>query len=530
MVAQPRYARRTKPWSQVGFVSATLALVGVFAYLQFARAGEPLALDQGLFACFGNEVPRGALPYRDMFDTKPPLFLYTWVLAWAPGHSAGSVWAFEGIWLAATMGLAFAIGRRLRDRWAGLAAAAFLFLGLWSPGFGGYWSRFQAEEALALPALGALWLALSAVERERRAIWVGVLTGIVGLYKIPGMAAAGAWAALWLFTLPRRDASRRIGWMASGLIAPWLVTIVWFAAHGALGDFYQAVFVLQRHYAEVISPPWSGLPGDFATTLGRELSPMLIAATGGLVLLWRRDRGRAAMLTTWIGLTAAAILLQRQLAGYHYLLVVPPLALAAGYGVSALAGELRAAPNVVRGAAAAALLAIVVLAGTRAPSWGRLYGRGASYQAGTMSRATYLSGFGGGLFSPAVEEEVARYVAAHTGPDDGILVWGLSPGIYALADRHPTTRFPFHKLLLTDAPLSRKFSGLGARQANFLRRLEADPPAFIVLGTNDRNPFEPLDSVRGMIAFPGFEEIARGYREATRIGRFVVLARPPPAR
>lgn len=521
-----RYARATKRWSQVGFVAAALALAGVFVYLQVARAGEPLALDQGLFACFGREVARGALPYRDIFDSKPPLFLYTWVLAWAPGRSAGSVWAFEAIWLAATMGLAFAIGRRLRDRWAGLAAAAFLFLGLWSPGFGGYWSRFQAEEALALPALGALWLALSAIERERRAIWVGVLTAAVGLYKIPGMAAAGAWAALWLVTLPRRDALRRIGWMAGGLIAPWLVAIVWFAAHGALGDFYQAVFVYQRHLVEVIAPPWSRLPGDFARTLGRELSPLLVGAGAGLVLLWRGDRGRAGMLATWIGATAAAILLQRQLAGYHYLLVVPPLALAAAVGVSGLAAEMFAAPKLGRAAAVAALLVIVVLAATRVPAWGRLYGRGMSYQTGSMSRATYLRGFEAGLFSPAAEAEVARYIAARTDPDDGILVWGLSPGIYALADRHPTTRFPFHKLLLTDAPLSRRFAGLDERQADFLRRLQVDPPAYIVLGTNDRNPFEPLDSVRGMIAFPGFEAIARGYRHETRIGRFVLLARP----
>ena len=69
--------------------------------------------------------------------------LYTWVLAWA-GGSTTSAWIFEAVWLAAASGLAFLVVRRWWCAPAGLAAAALLFLGLWAPGFGGYWSRLQA--------------------------------------------------------------------------------------------------------------------------------------------------------------------------------------------------------------------------------------------------------------------------------------------------------------------------------------------------------------------------------------------------
>jgi len=494
-------------------------------FVVIARSGEPLALDQGLFACFGRWP--GRLPYRDLFDEKPPLFLYTWTLAWQLGGTA-AVWWFEALWLAATMGVAFGLAARCWGRWAGLAAAAIVVVGLWSPGWGGYWSRAQADELLALPVLGAAWLALSALERPRAALWVGVLTGVAGLYKIPGMAVAGAWPVLWLVRLDRREGARRIGWMAAGLAAPWLVAIAWFAAHGALGAMWDGVIVYPRHNAAFIAPPWGHVVRAFATTLGGELPAVLVAAAAGLAWLWRDDRARAWWLTAWLAAMAASVVLERQLAGYQYLLVVPPLAVAAGIGLvrlgRAAAAATRPAPRV---AAIAALAAIAVLAVVQAAAW-RAYGPGVAYRFGGGSRDAYLASFGHGGFSPAVEEQVAAYLRAHSGPDDGLLVWGLGPGIYALADRHPVTRFPFHKILMTDAPLSRSIPGLAERRADLMRRLRADPPAYILIGTNDRNGFEPETSSASLLQFaPLATFVQDGYEPETRIGRFIVARRKP---
>ena len=101
----------------------------------------------------------------------------------------------------------------------------------------------------------------------------------------------------------------------------------------------------------------------------------------------------------------------------------------------------------------------------------------------------------------ADEEQAASWLRAHTRPDDGILVWGLSPGVYALADRHPVTRFPFHKILMTDAPLSRMWPGLDERRARFMAGLRRDPPAYVLVGRGDANGFEPLDSFTSMMRF-----------------------------
>ena len=109
-----------------------------------------------------------------------------------------------------------------------------------------------------------------------------------------------------------------------------------------------------------------------------------------------------------------------------------------------------------------------------------------------------------------------------------MFVWGLSPGIYALADRHPTTRYPFHKLLYTEAPLSRMIPGLEARRAELLARLDRDPPLFVLVGRNDGNAFDPLDSYRSLQRFTALDDrVRRDYALTNQIGRFLVYRRKP---
>jgi hypothetical protein len=413
------------------------------------------------------------------------------VPAWALGP-----WLFEAVWLALTMTVTVLALRRWCCAWAGLVAAVLVLAGLWAPHLGGYWTRLQAEELLALPVLGAAWLALVAVEKPRAAFWCGVLVGAAGLYKVPALLTGAAWPVLW------RE-RRRSAWFAAGVAAPWLVAALWFAAHGALGDFIDAVFFYQRHWIAMIDPPWRDVAHGFLATAVPALAPLWVAAAIGVAVTWQRDRARAACLVTWIGSAILAVVLQRQLAGYHFLLLVPPLAFAGGLAIGDRRGRL-------------ALIAVVALLGLAARDWARAYGT-TSYVQGT--------------YDPRPQAEVASYIAAHTRSSDGILVWALAPAIYALSDRHPTTRFPFHRLLLTDSPLALRVPGRDARRAAFLARLAADPPAMIAIGLHDANPFDPQDSVASLVAFHELNAlVARDYHEVMRDAGFVVLARTPKTR
>ncbi|HEY2743053.1 MAG TPA: glycosyltransferase family 39 protein [Polyangia bacterium] len=499
------------------FLAALLALAALFVTAQVVRSVEPLALDQALFACFTRFVPRGLLPYRDLFDSKPPLFLYSYALAnLLPGGLVRAIWLLESLWLLATMALAFVLARRVWDRWAGLGAAALVFVAEWTPGWGGWWSRAQADEFVALPLLGAALLAWRAIDDERLAVWAGVLTGVAGLFKVPSMAVAAAWPLTWLLVAGARPALRRTLAMTLGLFAPWLLASAWFAAHGAFGAFIDGVFVYHRYNAAFIAPPWSEVVPEFVRTLVVAGAAPLAAAAVGLAFAAPKER---IWLGTWIATTTLAVMLERQLAGYQYLLAMPAFAVAGGFGVARIVRDRR------RAIVAVGLAGLCALVALEAVRWTRAYGPDARALGGAITRDEFLAGFEG-TFSPATEEQAARWLDEHSAPGDGILVWGLSPGIYALADRHPVTRYPFHKVLLTDAPFSQLMPGLDVRRADFFRRLAADPPAFVLVGHRDRNGFEPDDSFRSMMKLPELQALLRDhYAPVTEIGRFMVLQR-----
>jgi Flp pilus assembly protein TadD len=509
------------------FAIAAGVFVAVVTAALVVRTVEPLGVDQGLFACFARWIPRGWLPYRDLFDSKPPLFLYTYALASiVPGDVVSAIGCVDGAFLVASVASAFIVGSRVWTRWTGLACAALLFIGLWSPAWGGFWSRAQAEELLALPMIGAAWLAWRSVQRHPLATWAGVLTGVCGLYKIPSMAIAGAWIVSYLLMLPRRHALRRIALLICGIAIPWLLAVLWFAAHGALGDFVTGVFVYHRYNAAFIAPPWLDVVEDFTDALVTR-APLLLATTAvGLYVMVERRAPELRWVAPWIGFTMAAVALQRQLADYHYLLAVPPLALAGGYGLVAVAGALQGAGARARAFAAAVVVVLGALVARESVAWIRAYGPDAMALTGRLSRDAYLRRIQPGSFSMATEEEAARYVRDRTSPSEGILVWGLSPGIYALADRHPVTRYPFHKILMTDAPLSRMWPGLSERRAGFMEGIRRDPPAYVLVGRGDTNGFEPEDSTSSMAHFTALRQmIERDYHSETTIGRFTILRR-----
>jgi len=512
------------------FAIAVVVLAAIVVAVHLVRLPEPLGVDQGLFVDFARWVPRGWLPYRDIFDSKPPLFLYWWTVAGlSHGDIVRAAWWWEGAWLAATLVAVFALCARVWDRWVGLAAAALLFLGLWSPAWGAFWSRAQAEELLALPMLGAAWFAWRGVERAPLALAAGVLVGVCGLFKIPSMALALSWAVLWMACTPALGAAARVGLMVIGAAIPWGLAFAWFAAHGATAEFIEGVFVYHRYNAAFIAPPMTDVLRDYATKMVSDAPLLLVAAAAGFYRLSRaRTDARSAAvaaknmhwLAAWIVATMAAVVLQRQLAGYQHILPLPALAVAGAYGIVDTARAFREP-----GARLASGAALVVLGGLLARdvrAWSQAYAPDLACLTGRIPRDAYLRQIQQGSYSMADEELAAAWLRDHTAPTDGILVWGLSPGVYALADRHPCTRWPFHKILLTDAPLSRMWPGLDGRREAFLDRLQRDPPAYILIGQHDQNGFEPQDSYTSLVRFRALRDVLqRDYAPDGQLGRFL---------
>ncbi|MDQ7005816.1 MAG: glycosyltransferase family 39 protein [Acidobacteriota bacterium] len=515
---------------RLAFVVAALGVVGVFLFLQWLRYGEPLGLDQGLFACFGRWGLEGWLPYRDIWDQKPPGLTHVYALAFALfGVRVPAVWLLEGLVLAAESLLAFALARRLWGRWAGLIAALLLPTGLWAPQWQGYWSRAQGELWLALPVLGAAWLSLDAGERASRALWVGVLIGVAGQFKMPALALAAIWPWLWLE--PRQPMAwvRRGLLLAAGMVLAWVPAFVYFALRGGVGEFYEAVFVFPRvfHHVTAEFRNWGHVIAWVPRGVWFGIPTAVVGA--GLCLL-RLARGRDRLLAwvlPWLLLPVVVVIIQGQMANYHYLLTVPAFAVAAGGGIAWL-GESFGAGGRRRVLAAAGLLLLVVVAAGELGRWtGDPQLQAAwAYRTGAIGRDAYLRRIAQGSFEPALEEQVARVVARASAPGESLLVWGLGPGIYFLADRHPVTRYPFHHLFLTGERLSVAIGGLEQRRREFLERFDRDPPGVILVGRGDLNPFEGEDSYAQMIKFdPLRRRVQADYRVDREVGRWLVYRR-----
>jgi hypothetical protein len=68
--------------------------------------------------------------------------------------------------------------------------------------------------------------------------------------------------------------------------------------------------------------------------------------------------------------------------------------------------------------------------------------------------------------------------------------------------------------------------GLALRRARLLAQLSARPPAYVLIGVNDRNGMEPSDSAAELRAFPQLQRIVQArYAMDRRIGDFLLMRR-----
>ncbi len=501
---------------KITFYAGAVSVIALFLFLQFLRSGEPLGLDQGLFACIGRWINDGWLPYRDLWDHKPPLIFFLYGLAIDLfGRKVTAIWWMEGIWMALGGIAIFLLGRRLWNRWVGLLSALFFVVGLWSPEWEGYWSRAQSETFLSLPMIAAAYMVYVARERPVYALGAGLMMGAASLLKLPAVAVAAAWPWFWMPGRRTGEWLFRCVLLAMGVVIMWVLAALYFWHRGGLSEFLEAVFVFPQIFHDYTAQ--AGFLWPIASRVVTRIALGIpVMATAGLVGICcpgsRRDL-RLLWLGPWVVVSVLVIIGQAQAANYHFLIAIPGLALSAAVGVFSLVRLASNARISVRVLATVSMVFIMFLAGLEVKAWRELHADNWAFQTGKIDRTTYLERQRRGMFRPAVEEEMAGYVRSRTRTGDGILIWGLAPGVYFLSDRHPVTRYPFHHLFLTEARLSLSVPGLENRRRRFLEGLNNDPPAMILVGRRDRNGFERLPSDIQMENFPAFHRfVAANYR------------------
>jgi hypothetical protein len=479
----------------------------------------PFGRDQGEYAAIADEIGRGKVAYRDVFDVKPPLTHRFHGLALHTfGHSMFAIRGFDLIWQALTAALLATLGTLTFGRASYGMVAAFLYA-VWYYSFD-YWSTAQSDGFLTLFVVIAL-LACRRLETARSigaAIACGAALAVAALFKYPiGVLLP----FLMAVELARSGINglRAVAAMAGGSLVPIALAGALLAWQGSLPDF---VFI-QTTYVPVYNLATAGYAhlAQGLVVYIRGL-PWMVIPMGSILVVWvlnrRRQLRQAAWLLLWWLSAMVHMLVQNKFYPYHGLPLLAPGALLTAYLAVTTADASRSRRHWrALGAIEATVvggLCLLFWAAVARPavvSWIR---------AGTWQLEDVYSHFGTygeGDYSVRADIEVATYLKAHTTAEDTLFIWGFEPTVYFLAERSSASRFLYNFPLYGDY-------GLPEFRAQLVQELRANKPAYIAVVANDAMPWVTGtndDSLTALAKFHELEDlISEDYSLETQIEHF----------
>jgi hypothetical protein len=431
--------------------------------------GQTVSRDAGAYLYMGQQILRGQVPYRDLWDHKPPGIHLVNAAGLLIAHgSPWGVWFLEVLSIGAAAGICY----RVLDR-AFEPTTAAIATSLWVVSYSVILNKFgNLTEEFVLPLqFAALSLFQTADDTKHpRLSMIGFgLTSAAAFLLKPTLI--GVWAAIamvWLFRSPRRFPGR-IGWAALGAAALFGATLFWLGLNGAVRDFVDQLFTYNAAYSAdaTVSGRWQTIV-DLCSSLGRSgiLLPAVIGLLCAAVLAVRRARwGMGPILLVVmvdIPLEVVLIALPGRAYPHYYLSALPVLAVAAAMMIAVLVAVTpRPLETVVAG------LVVLVM----------------SFPALRSLRSSLRA-----TNSPSTASDLGRQLAATTEETDTVLVWGAEPEINFFANRPSPTRYFYQYAFYTPGYAAKP------RIEEFERAIGQHPPAVIV-DTSPANPYiPPLDA------------------------------------
>jgi 4-amino-4-deoxy-L-arabinose transferase-like glycosyltransferase len=474
-----------------------VALLVVVTLLALPVLTYPLGRDQGEFATIGRGILDGRVPYRELWNPKPPAVFYVYALAIRLfGRTVPALRAID-LLIVPLIDLAlYWIGRRVTSRkvglWAALAFSVFYFTET-------FWTLTQNDGIVLLPMLLAVVCLLKTVEASERSrfglVWpflAGTLAAYVTWFKYP-FALFGVLLVTGYFLLANQRAKNlsrnpslnpspyterdfetaelrpfpdtgtngledtgsdeattpiqqpsihvHLRTAAAFVLGGLLVGgggLLYLASIGALNDLIESARVTSQYTALTFNAgDFSGLMQTALYYRWQQWGLLFALAALGLLLAARGRRWLFVLL--WALAGVMIMLVQAKGYDYHWLPMLPPLALLAAGGIDTILRTTtrilpRAGVIVLTGVAALGLLA-VLLTGLWPKAWPYLTGR--------EDQVAYFSHFQAGEFVADESLKVAQYLRARVAKGDSLFIWGFRPEVYYLSGLNPGARFIF---------------------------------------------------------------------------------------
>ncbi len=424
-----------------GAVLALLLVVALAACLRLAyllplerglQAGQDY--DEGVWASTAQLWLQGYLPYRDFFATLPPLGIYLLAAVlrlvyepWGSGIGLMATRYASVLYGLLTVGVVYALGRKLSGRAVGLTAAGLLATDGMVLGMD---RLAMLEPPLNLFSALAILVYLAGSERpadeikgQRAGALAGGLAALAALAKAPGMLVV--LTLLSISVLRRRW--REAVFVAGGFGLVWLALSSYFLLR-CPEDFVKQVYFFQllRPADGVVNrlarlyQIWHYDQAWLTVRLG-----ILGGLCVGLLTIWRRQARSWWVVLTWAGYSLLLIVVNSSYYPQYYVQLAVPLCLLGGGLLDARLWAIRSDRTRVSSLTVGRWILIVVLV------LGLLRGQiVAQYKAIKEAVA--------GVESTYVV--IADYIRRHSSPDAPILAF--EPNYTFLSSRAPAGANP----------------------------------------------------------------------------------------
>jgi hypothetical protein len=479
----PAYSRAPHDGESVGakissisthrFWLAWIAICVVYVALRLNALPIPIDRDEGMFGYIGQVILDGGLPYRDVFEHKPPVGFYIHALAMflVPPTAIG-IHTFLHAYNFLTLVVLF---------FAGTAYTASRTVGLWvafsfavfssSPAIQGFTT--STEMLSLLPLSMSLLIGIWTV--RRKSILFSFASGLCGALAFLTKQTVGAILAfigLYLFAsligLVRKRGitlGKTISILASwigGFVFVVLSFVGYFSYYDAFEEFFYWSLTHSLIYTDRISG-WQNV--SRAITIGLKIvqGNFLIIAAGLCASLFACSRRRPA------GFFMLGLLLSSFLAAipgtvypHYFAQAAPGVAVAGGWGIAVFLLSITSP----RLRTTASVLAAVSIVG--APVWAH-----AGYYFKDSPIAFSRSFFKGNPFPES--EDIAAFLAERTSEEDTIFILGSEAQILLLSERRSSTPFALIYPLMSEYPRYQEF------QRRAWSDVERNRPKYILL-------------------------------------------------
>jgi 4-amino-4-deoxy-L-arabinose transferase-like glycosyltransferase len=412
-----------------------ICLLPVLLYIPFAST--PFERDEGTYATVAQGLLDGQVPYRDLFDNKPPLVYGWYALSFTLfGESTAAPRMVAALLLSVTTLALFTQARLLFPRGVAYLAATLFAVSTGIP----FLALHANTEAYMLLPLVTSIAAFTWGMNKQRLVWF-VLAGLLGALAI-GTKQVAVWnlvslaivALIWRWRLGGSlgDRVAPVAALSLGATAGLAFIMGPFLVTGSVDDLIYANISYNWLYLGFLTWPDRFLNlGNGTLFVTAAAAPLLVAGAIGLITILRERRSTADYLVVgWAIASAIGVASGGRFFPHYFLHLIPAMAI-----LAAVVIHERFARSGHRMASRPAIMFGMLLVAISLATNAVLYLAPAPAERQVAENVYYQKEWEGN------SRALGLYLKERTEPTDTIFNFGREPQVYFYADRRPAAQF-----------------------------------------------------------------------------------------